>query len=134
MTPTGELATSPVGVATIMQTIVLHLYSFEELAPQVQQQVIERERSINVDDGYWYEPIIEEWTEELQHRGFEQVEILFTGFGSQGDGACFTATVNLETFLRACGLEKRFPQVIDAATRALLGVSIRHTYRYSGFV
>jgi hypothetical protein len=58
------------------------------------------------------------------------VKILFSGFGSQGDGACFTATVNIEQFLRGRGLQQRFRQLMDAANLALLWVTIRHTYRY----
>jgi elongation factor P hydroxylase len=77
-----------------MNTVSINLYTFEELAHEVQKKVVERERSINVEDSYWYEPIIEDWTEELQQRGFEQVKILFCGFGSQGDGACFEARIN----------------------------------------
>jgi hypothetical protein len=113
-----------------MQTISINLYTFGELAPEVQKKVVERERSINVDDSFWYEPIIEDNTEQLEQLGFEQVKIWFTGFGSQGDGACFTATVNIEQFLSARGLDGTFPEVINAAKHALLWVTIRHTYRY----
>ena len=67
-----------------MHTISINLYTFEELAPAAQQKVIERDRFITVDDPFWYEPIIEEWTEELQHRGFEQAKILFSGFRFAG--------------------------------------------------
>jgi hypothetical protein len=113
-----------------MHIISINLDTFGELAPAAQQKVVEREQYINVDDAFWYEPIIEEWSEELHRRGFEQAKILFTGFGSQGDGACFTATVNIEQFLHALGLADRFPQVIEAAQQALVEVMIRHSYRY----
>ena len=69
-----------------MHTISINLYTFEELAPEVQRTVIERERYFNVDDSWWYKPIIEDWTAQLEQHGFEQVKILFSGFGSQGDG------------------------------------------------
>jgi hypothetical protein len=92
-----------------MHTISIHLYSFEELAPEVQKKVAERERYINVDDSYWYEPIIEDWTEELQQRGFEQAKILFSGFGSQGDGACFEARINIAAYLTAHDLAATYP-------------------------
>jgi hypothetical protein len=113
-----------------MHTLSINLYTFEELAPEVQKKVIERERYINVDTSFWYEPIIEDWTEELERRGFEQVKILFSGFGSQGDGACFTATVNIEQFLRGRGLQRLYRDVISAAKQGLLWITIRHTYRY----
>jgi hypothetical protein len=56
-----------------MHTISINLYTFEELAPAVQKKVVERERYLNVDDSYWYEPIIEDYTEALEKLGFEQV-------------------------------------------------------------
>jgi hypothetical protein len=113
-----------------MQTISVNLSTFEELASEAQKKVIECERFINVDDDFWYEPIIEDYAEQLERLGFEQVKMWFTGFGSQGDGACFTATVNIEQFLRAHGVQRRFRAVINAAKQALLWVTIRHTYRY----
>src|SRR5919202_1250224 len=92
-----------------MHTISLTLYTFEELAPEVQKKVVERERYINVDDAYWYELIIEDWTEELERRGFEQVKILFSGFGSQGDGACFETRINIAAYLASHHLAATYP-------------------------
>ena len=54
-----------------MHTISINLYTFGELAPEVQKKVVERERYLNVDDSFWYESIIEDWTEQLERRGFE---------------------------------------------------------------
>jgi hypothetical protein len=41
----------------------------------------------------WYEPIIEDWKVKLEALGFKDAKILFSGLGSQGDGACFEARV-----------------------------------------
>jgi hypothetical protein len=92
-----------------MHTISINLYPFEELAPTVQKKVVERERSINVDDAFWYEPIIEDWSEELEQRGFEQVKIRFSGFGCQGDGACFEARIRIGAYLKAHNLVAAYP-------------------------
>ncbi len=92
-----------------MHTVSINLSIFEELAPAVQKKVVERERFINVEDAYWYEPIIEQWTEELEQCGFEQVKILFSGFGSQGDGACFEARINMAAYLAAHHLQAKYP-------------------------
>src|SRR4030095_7275979 len=94
---------------TIMQTISVNLYAFDELAPEAQRKVIDQERLINVDDSFWYEPIIDDWTQELERRGFEQVKILFSGFGSQGDGACFEARVRIGAYLKAHNLAATYP-------------------------
>ena len=92
-----------------MQTVSINLYTFEELAPEVQKKVVEREHSINVDDACWYEPIIEDWTERLEQRGFANAKILFSGFGSQGDGACFEADINMAVYLTAHHLKTQYP-------------------------
>ena len=92
-----------------MHTVSINLSIFEELAPAVQKKVVERERFINVEDAYWYESIIEQWTEELQQRGFENARILFSGFGSQGDGACFEARINMAAYLAAHHLKATYP-------------------------
>lgn len=39
----------------------------------------------------WYEWVTDEWKEKLEALGFRNPEIQFSGFGSQGDGASFTA-------------------------------------------
>jgi len=41
----------------------------------------------------WYEDTINEQTAELEEIGLSDIEIRFTGFWCQGDGASFTATV-----------------------------------------
>jgi hypothetical protein len=111
-----------------MQTISIKLYSFEELAPEVQQKVVERETTVNVDNADWYEPIIEDWTEELQHHGFEQVKILFSGFGSQGDGACFEAHMHIAEYLKAHTLETTYPLL--AKYPEYVDVSLKHRGMY----
>jgi hypothetical protein len=77
--------------------------------PEVQKKVVECERSINVADHVWYEPIIEDWIGQLETRGFEQVKIWFTGFGAQGDGTCFEARITTATYLTAHNLAAMYP-------------------------
>ncbi|HSX77959.1 MAG TPA: hypothetical protein VLQ80_05215, partial [Candidatus Saccharimonadia bacterium] len=109
-------------------TISVNLYTLEELAPEVEQKVVERESSINVDDSFWYESIIEDWTEELQQCGFEQVKILFSGFGSQGDGACFEARINMAAYLTAHHLKATYPLL--AKYPEYVEVSLKHRGMY----
>jgi hypothetical protein len=112
-----------------MNIVSINLYPFGELAPAVQQKVIERERFFNVDSGFWYELIIEDWTEELKQRGFEQAKILFSGFGAQGDGACFEAHINVAGYLKAYRLRKAYPLL--AKYPDSVDVSLEHRGRYS---
>ena len=73
-----------------MKTVQIELFTFEELAPEVQKKVIEDNRYLNVEYFDWYHSIIEEWTAKLEEAGYMEPEILFSGFYSQGDGASFT--------------------------------------------
>lgn len=42
----------------------------------------------------WYQFTIADWKQQLHEKGFEDADIQFSGFWSQGDGASFTARVN----------------------------------------
>lgn len=69
-----------------MKTINIKLYKFEELNKEAQQKAIEDNYNINTNHE-WYEYIIEEFTEN--ENIFEDINIYFSGFYSQGDGAMF---------------------------------------------
>lgn len=78
-----------------MKSITLKIFSIAELKGEAKEKAITDARYINVDDDWWYKSIVEHWTEKLARFGFEDAEIFFNGFYSQGDGACFDASVNL---------------------------------------
>ena len=63
----------------------------------------------------WYENLLDEWQEKLALKGFDDVKILFTGFSSQGDGACFTATVKKD-FLALMPEELKASLIADAVS------------------
>lgn len=70
-------------------------YTFDQLSQEAKEHAIENERN-SMDESmgdWWYEPIIEGETEKLESEGFEDIDIQFTGFHSQGDGASFTGKV-----------------------------------------
>lgn len=54
-------------------------------------RALEREWDHQNSDEYWEEHIIDEWKAELEDMGFSDVDISYSGFSSQGDGASFTA-------------------------------------------
>ncbi len=54
----------------------------------------------------WWESQIDYWQEErLPEEGFEDAEIFFSGFWSQGDGASFKSSVNVHRFLKNHAME-----------------------------
>lgn len=82
-----------------MRTKTINVYSFEELSDKAKKKVIEKFYDINTDYD-WYELTNEEQCEELVNLGYNEPKILFSGFASQGDGACFTCTsIDFQKFM-----------------------------------
>ena len=74
-----------------MREIITKIYRFEELSEKAQSHALEKYRDIFVSDSFWYEDLLEEYMICLEKYGFYDTKILFSGFFSQGDGACFDA-------------------------------------------
>lgn len=121
-----------------MKTISLNLYAFDELTPDVQKKVLEKERSINVDYD-WSEYLQEEFTRKLEESGYRAPKISWSGFWSQGDGASFTCkSVDLEKWLLTLSTEKQaalqalLPLIKDELlTASVEGNSYHHHYSHS---
>ena len=58
------------------------------------QQLIDQYRFVNIEFDDWHQPTTDSYAHILQREGWEvgQHNIYFSGFGSQGDGACFTGS------------------------------------------
>jgi hypothetical protein len=79
-----------------MRTIQVNIYKFEELPEEVQASVLDDLSDINTDNE-WYDGEFDYWKEKLEEFGFMSPEIFFSGFCSQGDGACFKCkSINME--------------------------------------
>lgn len=74
-----------------MREVKVNVYGFDELPPTVQAKLIEKNRHMAVDDSSCYRDLVEEWEIRLLAMGYENAAIRFSGFGSPGDGASFTA-------------------------------------------
>lgn len=59
-----------------------------------EEALIERHRDINVHWEDWHEAVREQVEEELAEIGFDMTQMYFSGFWSQGDGACFEGTMS----------------------------------------
>jgi len=113
-----------------MREEIIKLYKFDELDPDIQEQVIDKHREWNVDDSWWYESMIDCYTDELQKMGFNKVSIYFSGFSSQGDGAVFECkSIDFDTILTTF-IKENFRDIYDWYMDGLIefGFSI---YRYS---
>lgn len=68
-------------------------------------ELIAKYRDINVDHDDWYEFVQHEFKERMEKVGIQVDKIYFSGFWSQGDGACFEGRIDRPLrFLR-----KHFP-------------------------
>ena len=85
------------------RVITRTVYTFQELldlhkAGKVKEKAIDKARQWLRDantDGEWYEWLFETWTDALAQIGFADAKIAFSGFWCQGDGASFTATIDI---------------------------------------
>lgn len=72
------------------ETITKTWLQFSELSAKGKAKAIDAHRDINTDHD-WFDFVIEDYENKLKKLGFYDIKIQFTGFASQGDGACFTA-------------------------------------------
>ncbi len=59
----------------------------------VSLKTIDKHRHINVDGIDWWEYTYNEFTESMEQVGIEVERMYFSGFWSQGDGACFDGRI-----------------------------------------
>jgi hypothetical protein len=97
-------------------------------------ELIDKYRDINVDHDWWVH-VTEQFTEDMLDNGIEVERTYFSGFWSQGDGACFdgnfTGPEGVKTFM-----DKHFKSDEYPTIRRLLSLggsvilNVRHSGRY----
>lgn len=115
-----------------METRTYEVYKFSELTKDQQVKATENLRDINTDYD-WYRFELEDYCEDLDKQGFEDAEITFSGFWSQGDGASFTAIVNLEKFLKVRKLSNKYRKELNTYKSGELSIKIiksSHQYEH----
>ena len=80
-------------------------YKFKELPEDIQKQVIAKNTDIHVNFDWW-DYTIQNWKEKLSSIGFDDADIRWSGFWSQGDGASFTAYCDSEKIINSLFLEE----------------------------
>lgn len=83
-----------------MQTKEYTVYKFNELPVEAKAKVLENYHNINTEYTDWYKFDYEGFKERLEALGYNNVDISFSGFWSQGDGASFTADIDLIKWLK----------------------------------
>ena len=88
-------------------------YSFEELSPEAQRNALDELRDINIEYSDWHETVIEDFEGEMKENGLSDIEVSYSGFYSQGDGASFTGEVyDNKTFMKKC-LDLKDSELLD---------------------
>lgn len=83
-----------------MYTKSYPVYDFDELKPEAQERALKDLYDCNVDFDDWHEPVLEGAKEDLSALGYDDAEIGYRGFWSQGDGAHFTASVDVLKWIK----------------------------------
>jgi len=119
-----------------MKEITIKGYTFSELNEEAKAKALEEHCHILVEDADWHDPVLECFKEDMEAIGFSNVKPAYSGFWSQGDGACFTCqSVDLAKVFEHMKITNYFdiPQRwVDAATYGLLACSvIKNNSNYS---
>jgi hypothetical protein len=100
---------------------------FDALTKRQQDEILDKYRDWNVYDG-WHDYVYEDFKREMEAIGIDVDDIYFSGFWSQGDGACFEGRVsNWAKFLESIGYT--CPALIGLAAEAW-GFSVKHSGHY----
>ncbi len=93
------------------QNIVMS-YSINELSEENRNKAIEKLIDLNVDYEWW-DSIKENFMEDMETIGYHVSNIYFSGFYSQGDGACFEANVNILNYLTKNKLKTKYRKLTE---------------------
>jgi hypothetical protein len=77
-----------------MTTKTVNLYTFDELSDSAKEKARQWWREASSDDTFWSECTIEEAKEQGRNMGLDIDKIYWSGFWSQGDGACYVGSWN----------------------------------------
>lgn len=94
------------------ETIVKTYLTLDELDEGQKAKVLDKYRDWNVSHD-WHDHMLEDRKQILAHLGFRNVEIQYSGFSSQGDGACFTGQFSVPKTKQE--LKARMQAVLDYA-------------------
>jgi hypothetical protein len=96
-----------------MKEVTTKYFLFSELSDEAKKKAIKNNSEICFYYG-WDRNIIEEEQARLEELGFSNVEILYSGFYSQGDGACFTGELDNDGLIKfMCGVDEKGVKLVD---------------------
>lgn len=95
------------------------------------EEILEMHRDINVDHTEWWRDVEDMFIEDMAELGIDVSDIQFSGFYSQGDGACFSGYVcDVDKFMKAMGSSwDDYPRTLDVLKQ--LGEDIHISWKHS---
>jgi hypothetical protein len=96
------------------------------VSDELKQELLERYRDINVDYDWW-DSIYDDFKVDMDIKGIHVDKMYFSGFWSQGDGACFEGVVfvnQFAKFMEVHDLCERYPAAKFFADQSELCVQI----------
>jgi hypothetical protein len=70
------------------------LERFKALTKRQQDEILDKHRNWNVDHIEWWDGVYDVFKHDMEDVGIEVDKMYFSGFWSQGDGACFEGRVD----------------------------------------
>jgi hypothetical protein len=108
-----------------MKKIEIEAYEFSELSENAKNKVRQWYIETNYD---WDSCTLDYWKDKLESLGVQEPKILYSGFWSQGDGACFTCSgMEVEKFLER-PLTRKERWILDNCM--VNNIKIVHSDRY----
>lgn len=108
-----------------METITKEykVYEFDELSKKAQEKALDNHRDDEVQYWEWYHAVYDQWTEKLNTSGYLDIDISFSGFWSQGDGASFTAkSIDLVEWCKANKKTKKYAKLLNLIKNGTIDV------------
>lgn len=100
----------------------------------IPEEVIDQHREINVSFEDWWSDVYEQFHERMGKVGIHVVDMIFSGFWSQGDGACFSGYVDdIGIFMEAHGLTSEYTMTAKLVNETDAAVSISSTFNHGRY-
>lgn len=112
-----------------MQTKTITTYKFSELANEAKKKAIEDMYNLNTEGIEWWDFVYEDWQEKLEKLGYYETKIFFTGFSSQGDGACFEGKLDIGKWLKAHKLANKYRALYNREEEGIFQIT-QHGHYY----
>lgn len=114
-TQAGQAATTLAGPGGSPVLTMSPRDRFDALPESIKARILEKYRYWHVEHTDWWDGVYEGFTMDMRDLGIRVDDMYFTGFWSQGDGACFDGRVDdWELFLKSVGYD--CPALIKLAT------------------